>query len=136
MSKLVLVAALFLSACVETESHDFVELELSDDAARVVADVYGMSPQQARVSWSLDMPNGVAGMATGCNITVLWWSPQWTTGAAADGPAISSTAFAHEMAHCALHLQGVRDQHHERAEWWAADGMVSRANAELRRHGI
>lgn len=130
------------SACVEGgEAMEEVSLSYSSDAVAVVAGRYNMDPAVVNVTWVTsalfaDDGRAVDGVAYGCELIVQWWSARWTSGRSVDGPAISSTALAHEMAHCALHLRGDSDHDHKLVEWWGAGGKVEQARAALARSGL
>lgn len=119
-----------------------INLTHGRDAIAVASSFYGFGAPCAIVTWVIDplppAPNGenVDGVNISCSIWVEWWGPQWTSGASADGPAISFTSFPHEMAHCALDLLGTPDPHHTRADWWGSGGKVSQAFNALRAAGL
>jgi hypothetical protein len=131
-----------LAACSAVD-HEIETVDLSASAAaiEIVADIYQVDVDGVDVAWvtspmrSVD-GTPVRGIANGCDILVQWWSSEWSSGFAADGPAISSTALAHEIAHCALSRSGDSDHGHARIEWWGAGGLVDKANGALRRCGI
>lgn len=119
-----------------------VDLSHAGDAEAVVETTLGMPAGSARVRWVVGvMPQASAGetingAAIDCDVWVSWFGSRWTSGASSDGPAISFTAFAHEMAHCALWLQGDADAGHSRPGWWEPDGRVEQANAALSMSGL
>ena len=111
------------------------------EAVAIVAHSMGIDAEALGVAWvvgGMRDPHGepIAGVAIGCDLWIAWWSSRDTSGASADGPAISFTALAHEVAHCALWLADADDPGHARADWWGAGGMVEQANAELMAIGL
>lgn len=137
-----MAVAMLTAACdAAVDPMDSVTLQYSGDAVAVVAGVYGMPADAVDVTWVTSPMTdsdgrAVDGMAYGCDVYVSWWSARWTSGRAVDGPAISSTALAHEMAHCALSLAGDSDHDHTRSDWWGAGGRVANANAALVATGL
>ena len=119
-----------------------VTLRHSEGASRIVETSFGMPSQSARTRWVVgQMPptrDGatINGAAIECDIWISWFGDQWKSGASDDGPAISASAFAHEMAHCALWLAGDADADHARGDWWGAGGRVEMANASLASAGL
>lgn len=119
------------------ESLPTVEVAHGAEAIAVAARAMNLDPATVgAVSWvvgGMRRPSGepIAGAAIGCDLWIEWWGAWDTSGASKDGPAISYTALAHEIAHCALWMQGDEDASHERPDWWGTGGMVERANAAL-----
>lgn len=126
----------------ELEALPSVDVSHGAEATAIVARELAIDPAAiGSVTWiigGMRRPNGepIAGAAIGCDLWVAWWGAWDTSGASSDGPAISYTALAHEVAHCALWLQGDEDATHARADWWGVGGRVERANAALADAGL
>jgi hypothetical protein len=114
-----------------------VGVTYSERAVSIVAESMGINRGDiTSITWVVggvhdEHGNGVGGVSIGCDVWVAWIIPQWTSGASADGPAISHSNMAHEVAHCALGLLGDRDGEHMKSEWWAGGGRVAMANLSL-----
>lgn len=131
------VAVVLMVGCsAQQDEVESVDLAASEEAVDVVAATYGIDAEAVTVTWvtspmAADDGTPVRGKAYGCDLYVSWWNSSWTSGYSADGPAVSSTALAHEMAHCALSLEGDSDHDHKRVEWWGANGRVAQATRQL-----
>lgn len=126
----------------ELDALPSVEITHGAQASEILAREFGIDPAAiGSVTWvvgGMRRPTGesIAGVAIGCDLWISWWGGRSTSGASSDGPAISFTALAHEVAHCALWLRGEDDPEHDRADWWGAEGRVERANAALAAQGM
>ena len=142
--RVILAALVMLVGCgvddeyrVSLESLPTIEVAHGAETIAVVSRAMNLDPATVgQVSWvvgGMHRPSGepIAGAAIGCDLWIEWWGAWDTSGASKDGPAISYTALAHEIAHCALWLQGDEDASHARSEWWGSGGTVERANAVL-----
>lgn len=145
---LIVLIALTITACTSSEDSyetyldtlPTVELTHTDDAISVVAKTMGISAQDvSSVHWVVaeinkpgDTEESAGGVTLQCNIWVQWINPEWKSGSSLDGPSISSSKFAHEMAHCALWLTtGDGDAGHTNQAWWGDAGMVNKATHDL-----
>jgi hypothetical protein len=109
------------------ESLPTVSLRYESLALSVVAAAYGVD--QGEVSSVNFVPrpttilnpagHGVAGWEVDCNVFVSWTGAQWTSGARADGPAISDSDFAYQVGVCL-----------------AKSALAGQANAALRSVGL
>lgn len=125
---------------VELDELNTVTLLHTADAVAVVSGVYGVE-LNPDVSWVVEgmrdeSGNPVGGVHIDGRIWVEWWDATRTSGASADGPAISHTAFAHELAHVAMWLAGTPDPGHTDQAWWGAHGKVAQARAALVAAGL
>lgn len=147
--KLATMLLCFLLGCVgdrddyraELEALPSVEVTHGAEAVALVARAMGVDASLISVTWvvgGMHRPSGepIAGAAIGCDLWIEWWGERWTSGASADGPAISFTALAHEIAHCALWFGGDEDPEHSRAGWWGGGGMVEMAGVALVQLGL
>lgn len=149
MIKIFIVMLICISACNSDES-DYekylkslptVSLQHQDQAINIVSEQMGVDPSLLSINWVVapihNEQEAVDGVAIDCDLWVLWWSASWLSGASADGPAISSTALTHEIAHCALWLQtGNPDEEHTEQAWWGRGGKVELANKILAKSGL
>lgn len=120
------------------ESLPEIAVAYGGPAVAVVAHSYGIPCGDVQaVHWvigGIEDGHGipVAGATIDCNSWIAWWGASVTSGASADGPAISYTSFAHEVAHCALQrLTGDPDPTHSRVAWWGTGGLVAQATGAL-----
>jgi hypothetical protein len=147
--RVILVAALLIGCSssgrsleAQLDGMTTVTLRHADGAMRIVEGAFAMPSESAQVRWVVgqmpETPEGatINGAAIECDIWVSWFGDQWRSGASDEGPAISSSAFAHEMAHCALWMQGDADSRHSRSDWWGPNGRVAGADAALVAAGL
>lgn len=144
----ILMVMAILSGCVDYGYRDglrelpSVDVRHSDEAVAIAAGELGLDLDAiGEVTWvvgGIRKPSGepVAGVQIECDVWIAWWGASNTSGASSDGPAISHTSLAHELAHCALWLQGESDPDHARIEWWGPGGRVVRANDALIAAGL
>lgn len=150
MNKFIVIAVILLAGCeseptylTELRQMPTVRLTHETEAIAIVSVSYGIDAGQPLIHWTLEpLPQTAAGeFAAGvtfeCESWVSWWSDYSLSGASKDGPTISATALAHEMAHCALYLlYGDGDSKHTNKIWWGANGMVELGNNALLQAGL
>lgn len=113
------------------------------DALAVIAAVYGIDSSQPEIHWvegdRMADPAGapVTGITFECESWVLWWHPGSLSGDPNGDRALSPTALAHEVAHCANYLlHGDIDAGHTNARWWGDGGFVDQARDRLLAAGL
>ncbi len=130
------------------DSLPFVERVHNGEAIAVVSNVYGIDYRAPEVRWvvqndPLDAGNrqGAIGVTYDCKSWV-WW-PSWYDPDITNSIVFAHTAFAHEIAHCALWLyRGDGDPDHSDAEWWGTKdegwvgGLVGVAMDVLVKRGL
>lgn len=130
------------------DSLPFVERIHNGEAIAVVANVYGIDYRTPEVRWVIqndpldaEDSQGALGVTYDCKSWV-WW-PSWYDFDVTNSIVFAHTAFAHEIAHCALWLyRGDGDPDHSNTEWWGTvdegwvGGLVGVAMDTLVKRGL